>query len=298
MADDTDADQATNDTNIFDSMKQMNKDAVDRQKEEKTDHSDFVEGGKPIDKGNTNDESEKDKEMDEKNDKKNSTETVSPTKALVGTKPSEPPGAGTTDAMKPMSNAEYTVVVHTDPAIEYDCPTKDGNWTHNNVLAGTLTGSMTSGPGCYVRFTFTGDSVTMYGGTGPKFGVFQCSTTGSDDLWEATGAWNAFGQSNFFKAYQGSCTIAGLGYSRHQITLTNSPHNPKSLVFTGLMYRTNKTAVQWAAPQFDACCPAYTFPEGATTTISKGAAKPTTPGSQEGNSAVGEFNWKSIVTIL
>ncbi|KAK4050260.1 hypothetical protein OIV83_003581 [Microbotryomycetes sp. JL201] len=290
----------SDDTGKNASIQDMIPDAAKQPSEE--DNTDFIQGGKQIG-GETDKDKNKDKDRETDDDHphsddKNTTKTMQVSALEDATRPREPPGAGSTDAMKPISNSDYTVVVHTDPSIEYDCPTKDGNWTHNNVLAGTLTGSITSGPGCYVRFTFTGDAVTMYGGTGPKFGVFQCSTTGSEDLWEATGAWNAFGQTNFFKAYQGSCTIAGLGYSRHQVTLTNSPHNPKSLVFTGLMFRTNRSAVQWAAPQFDACCPAYTFPEGATTTISEGNAKPTTPGSQEGNTSIENFNWKSILAIV
>lgn len=61
----------------------------------------------------------------------------------------------------------------------------------------------------------------MYGGTGPKAGVFGCST--SSDIWEAVGWWNAYGTATFFAAYQGSCTIAGLGFGKHTITMTNSP---------------------------------------------------------------------------
>lgn len=76
----------------------------------------------------------------------------------------------------------------------YGCPW-DGSWDHSVVLQGSLTGSTANGPGrfgacllpgirltrriphsgCYARFTFTGDSVTMYGATGPKAGVFGCS---------------------------------------------------------------------------------------------------------------------------
>ncbi|KAK4051963.1 hypothetical protein OIO90_004493 [Microbotryomycetes sp. JL221] len=252
----------TQDGNIFGEMETHLKEIKSHQDDEKAkNNNDFIEGGNVIE--------------DPKETRQEATDAKSPypTPSATGTNDAgsalasavlkktktEPPGAGGTEAMKPLSNSDYTVIVHTDPAIEYNCPTQEGNWTHNNVLPGTsITGSITSGPGCYVRFTFTGDSVTMYGGTGPKFGVFQCHT--STEVWDATGAWNAFGQTNFFKAYQGSCTIAGLGYDKHTITLTNSPR--------------------------------------ATTTLSKGGSKPTTPGSTEGNTGIGEFNWKTVTAIV
>lgn len=126
----------------------------------------------------------------------------------------------------------------------------------------------------------------MYGATGPKAGVFGCST--ASDLWKTVGWWSAYGSSSFFKPYQGSCSIRGLGYGSHTITMTNSPSgsrasaglagrtekmsscadeyrhadDPKGMYFTGLRYYTNKSEETWIAPEWSACCGGYTFPEG------------------------------------
>jgi hypothetical protein len=61
----------------------------------------------------------------------------------------------------------------------------------------------------------------MFGAIGPKAGVFGCST--SSDLWNTVGWWNAFSTTAALRPYQGTCSIKGLGYGSHTITMTNSP---------------------------------------------------------------------------
>lgn len=148
-----------------------------------------------------------------------------------------PPAPATSGPMVPSSNANETTLVHTDAALIYACPLpKDkGSWSHASVL-GDFTASEATGAGCNVKFAFTGsslppfspgaielmiaagDSVTMYGATGTEAGVFGCSVTAL-----ASGWWNAFGTANYFVPYSGSCTLAGLGFGKHTVTMTNDP---------------------------------------------------------------------------
>lgn len=38
-----------------------------------------------------------------------------------------------------------------------------------------------------------------------------------------TGWWNAYGASNTYKPFQGSCAMQGLGWDDHTVQLVNSP---------------------------------------------------------------------------
>ncbi|ORY63693.1 hypothetical protein BCR35DRAFT_334797 [Leucosporidium creatinivorum] len=196
--------------------------------------------------------------------------------------------------MQGSSDAEETVIVHSDSSLEYGCP-QNGTWSHSQVLSGSLTASTVDGAGCYVSFTFTGDSVQMFGATGPKAGVFGCST--SSDIWQAVGWWSAFGTTPYFASYQGSCTIAGLGFGKHTITMTNSPSE--------LHLLPRFSAVTWAAPEWSGCCPVYTFPDGAATTVepssgSTESASPTattTASTSTVSPAATSYEWKSILGV-
>ncbi|GAA5941515.1 hypothetical protein JCM3775_005099 [Rhodotorula graminis] len=114
----------------------------------------------------------------------------------------------------------------------------------------------------------------IYGASGTDGGVFGCSVSASNRNY--TGWWNAYGASNTYKPFQGSCAMQGLGWDDHTVQLVNSPYQPGKIWFTGLRYSTNKTEIPWETHSWDACCAGYTFPDGVATTVE---SKPTATGS-------------------
>lgn len=78
------------------------------------------------------------------------------------------------------------------------------------------------------------------------------------------------------------------------------------MYFTGLRYTTNQSAVTYAAPEWSACCAAYTFPDGAVTTISEGSAGSTSTSagssasgasSSSSSSAAVDYDWKTVLGV-
>ncbi|PRQ78196.1 hypothetical protein AAT19DRAFT_9264 [Rhodotorula toruloides] len=228
----------------------------------------------------------------------------------TGTNPATAPWATkTSGGMAAFSDDLTTIVVHTDSSIEYGCPLAGDSWQQES-LTDSLTAHTATGKGCYMKYTFTGDSVQVYGATGVQAGVFGCSIGTS--LWNATGWWNAYGSGNHFQPYAGSCQMQGLGYDSHEIQLVNSPNEPKKLYFTGapavlvakpsrpsqpspslagLRFTTNKTQTVWETHSWSACCAGYTFPQGVGTIVSVAPSATGSSGSSVGGLSTGTFGF-------
>ncbi|GAA5912397.1 hypothetical protein JCM8208_005154 [Rhodotorula glutinis] len=190
------------------------------------------------------------------------------------------PWATSTTGMQPYKDEEDTVVVHSDGGITYACPNKGDEWVVED-LTDSLSAHTATGAGCYMSYSFKGESsssspasLSSNGATGTDGGVFGCSVSASNRNF--TGWWNAYGASNTFKPFQGSCAMQGLGWDDHTVQLVNSPYQPGKVWFTGLRYSTNKTEIPWETHSWDACCAGYTFPEGVATTVE---SKPSATGS-------------------
>ncbi|GAA5852454.1 hypothetical protein JCM9279_003453 [Rhodotorula babjevae] len=197
------------------------------------------------------------------------------------------PWATSTTGMQPYKDEDDTVVVHSDGGITYACPNKGDEWVVED-LTDSLSAHTATGAGCYMSYSsvrFAVDDLTRRsvraddvpradGATGTDGGVFGCSVSASNRNY--TGWFNAFGASNTYKPFQGSCAMQGLGWDDHTVQLVNSPYQPGKVWFTGLRYSTNKTEIPWETHSWDACCAAYTFPEGVATTIE---SKPSATGS-------------------
>ncbi|GAA5878271.1 hypothetical protein JCM3774_001136 [Rhodotorula dairenensis] len=176
----------------------------------------------------------------------------------------------TSGGMQQASDGQDTIVLHTDPSLSYGCPKKGDSWQQEK-LTDSLTAHTATGPGCWMRYTFQGDSVQVYGASGLQAGVFGCSVNAGPT--NVSGWWNAFGSANFYQPYRGSCSIQGLGYDKHTVQLANSPYQPKKVYFTGLHVTTNKSQPIWENLKWEGCCQQFTFPEGVATSI--GASAPT-----------------------
>ncbi|BGP33555.1 hypothetical protein JCM10296v2_005359 [Rhodotorula toruloides] len=207
----------------------------------------------------------------------------------TGTNPATAPWATkTSGGMAAFSDDLTTIVVHTDSSIEYGCPLEGDSWQQES-LTDSLTAHTATGKGCYMKYTFTGDSVQVYGATGVQAGVFGCSIGTS--LWNATGWWNAYGSGNHFQPYAGSCQMQGLGYDSHEIKLVNSPNEAKKLYFTGLRFTTNKTQTVWDTHSWSACCAGYTFPQGVGTVVSVAPSATGSSGSSVDGLSTGTFGF-------
>ncbi|GAA6024546.1 hypothetical protein JCM11491_000601 [Sporobolomyces phaffii] len=161
--------------------------------------------------------------------------------------------------------------VATANGFTFECPNKRDAW--QDVTVGKeLQAKVAQGPGCYMDYTFTGDSIQIYGTTGTEAGIFGCFVT--TPQWNASGWWDAGGGATLQNAYQGSCKMQGLGYGEHTVRLVNSPEDPKKLYFTGVRYSTNETQVPWSARKWDGCCPVVTWPDGKSPVIEIGGASP------------------------
>ncbi|GEM08593.1 hypothetical protein Rt10032_c06g2610 [Rhodotorula toruloides] len=211
----------------------------------------------------------------------------------TGTNPATAPWATkTSGGMAAFSDDWTTIVVHTDSSIEYGCPLAGDSWQQES-LTDSLTAHTATGKGCYMKYTFTGDSVQ----TAPQ--VFRpaflaaresCRRVGTS-LWNATGWWNAYGSGNHFQPYAGSCQMQGLGYDSHEIQLVNSPNEPKKLYFTGLRFTTNKTQTVWETHSWSACCAGYTFPQGVGTVVSAAPSATGSSGSSVSGLSSGTFGF-------
>ncbi|KAI5474145.1 hypothetical protein MNV49_004145 [Pseudohyphozyma bogoriensis] len=200
------------------------------------------------------------------------------------------------------SNSSATTIVYSDKTLVYSCPTSNGSWTVQKI--GDMAGIVADGPGCQVQFTFTGDSIMVYGATGTEAGVFGCWVD-NNNLWG--GWWNAYGTGNWFMPYTQMCNIAGIGYGKHTVSVVNDPNSNSLLYFTGLllfphlppapalilqpsfyatglMYTTNSSIQAWADPYVQGCGPAYTFSTGEITTL-PASSDASTSGSATGTSA-------------
>ncbi|TNY20777.1 hypothetical protein DMC30DRAFT_446764 [Rhodotorula diobovata] len=200
--------------------------------------------------------------------------------SVAATMTAAAPWATSTTGMAPFSDGDDTVVVHSDVGITYACPNKGDEWVVED-LTDSLSAHTATGAGCYMSYAFKGESrrsgswlssdgMQIYGATGTEGGVFGCSVSASGRNY--TGWWNAYGASNTFQPYQGSCAMQGLGWDDHTVQLVNSPYQPGKVWFTGLRFSTNKTEIPWETHTWDACCAAYTFPDGVATTVE---SKPT-----------------------
>lgn len=78
------------------------------------------------------------------------------------------------------------------------------------------------------------------------------------------------------------------------------------MYFTGLRYSTNQSAITYAAPDWSACCAAYTFPENAVTTIESSSADPTSTSagssassasSSGSSSSTADYDWKTVLSV-
>ncbi|GAA5894367.1 hypothetical protein JCM6882_007641 [Rhodosporidiobolus microsporus] len=192
----------------------------------------------------------------------------------------------TSGAMVGYSDENTVVVVHTDPGLDYFCPDEGDEWTTED-LEDELTAHTATGVGCSVSYPFTGDSIQIC----EDAGVFGCEVDLTKDV-DSTGWWNGNGVVDTFKPYVGLCRIQGIGYDQHTIRLYNSPHEPQKVYFTGLRYATNKTQSRWEDPEWEACCGAYTFPDGvetalpiASTSSSSSSSSSSTAGSGTGSSS-------------
>ncbi|GAA5990130.1 hypothetical protein JCM10908_005836 [Rhodotorula pacifica] len=175
----------------------------------------------------------------------------------------------TSGGMQQVSDEQNTIVLHSDASLSYGCPKSGDSWQQES-LTDSLTAHTATGPGCWMRYTFQGDSVQVYGASGLQAGVFGCSVNAGPT--NASGWWNAYGSSNFYAPYRGSCKIQGLGYDKHTIQLTNSPYQPKKVYFTGLRFTTNESQPIWQSLKWEACCQQFTFPDGVATTVPASSA--------------------------
>ncbi|GAA5991941.1 hypothetical protein JCM11641_001598 [Rhodosporidiobolus odoratus] len=194
--------------------------------------------------------------------------TASVASAFLATATVSQPWATSTTAMQQYKGDNDVVLLHTDSAIEYSCPGKDDSWSTES-LTDSLTAKTATGAGCTMKFTFTGDSIQLYGATGKDAGVFGCSVDTS--VMNYTDWWSGEGSSNTYQPYQGSCTMQGIGYDKHTVQLVNSPNEPKKVYFTGLHYTVNESQNTWESLSWTACCPEYTFPDGVATTVKPAA---------------------------
>ncbi|POY73372.1 hypothetical protein BMF94_3709 [Rhodotorula taiwanensis] len=80
----------------------------------------------------------------------------------------------TTGGMTQASDDHDTIVVHSDAGVTYGCPRKTDTWQVES-LTDSLSAHVASGPGCFMRYSFTGDSIQVYGASGLQAGVFGCS---------------------------------------------------------------------------------------------------------------------------
>ncbi|GAA5893889.1 hypothetical protein JCM5296_004628 [Sporobolomyces johnsonii] len=193
----------------------------------------------------------------------------------------------TSGAMASFENDEDTIVLPDDNRITYNCPKTSDIW-QQATLTDNLEARTATGEGCYMEFTFQGDSVQIYGATGTDAGVFGCSVNTAN--WNATGWWNANAQANYFRPYQGSCSIQGLGFDTHTVQLVNTPYQPATVYFTGLRYTTNQTQTPWASYAWDGCCDAYNFPSNIPTTVTDAGTASATSAANATTSASGTSN--------
>ncbi|GAA5851709.1 hypothetical protein JCM3766R1_005680 [Sporobolomyces carnicolor] len=209
-------------------------------------------------------------------------QTDSTSTSTASTSSEAPWASARPGSMQPFSDSQTTIrVVGVSEGFTFECPKKGDSW--KDVTLGTeLHAKYAEGPGCYMEYQFTGDSIQIFGTTGTEAGIFGCFVT--TPLWNSTEWWDASGGATQTNAYAGSCQMNGLGYSEHTVRLVNSPLDPKKVYFTGLRYTTNKTQVPWSNHQWDTCCPSYTFPEGQEPTIVIGGA--TTNNATASGSAV------------
>ncbi|GAA5894377.1 hypothetical protein JCM6882_007643 [Rhodosporidiobolus microsporus] len=211
----------------------------------------------------------------------------------------------TSGGMEVSSDEDNTVVLHTDSSISYSCPTKGDEWTTES-LTDSLTAHTATGAGCTMSYTFTGDQIQVYGASGKDAGVFGCEVDLTKDL-NKTGWWNAYGVTDTFRPYQGSCRMQGLGYDKHTIKLINSPNGspltssylsdePQKVYFTGLRYTTNESQNSvWEDTKWEACCGSYTFPDGAPTTVT---TAPSSTSTKSGGSTIGGLSNQSFVFVM
>ncbi|TKA56011.1 hypothetical protein B0A53_01714 [Rhodotorula sp. CCFEE 5036] len=179
----------------------------------------------------------------------------------------------TSGGMQQSSDKQDTIILHSDASLSYGCPKSGDKWEQES-LTDSLTAHTATGAGCWMRYTFQGDSVQVYGASGLQAGVFGCSVNSGST--NTTGWWNAYGSANFYRPYSGSCSIQGIGYDKHTIQLTNSPYQPKKVYFTGLRMTTNQTQPIWETLKWEACCQKFTFPDGVATTVGASASTGTT----------------------
>lgn len=77
------------------------------------------------------------------------------------------------------------------------------------------------------------------------------------------------------------------------------------MYFTGLRYTTNQSAVTYAAPEWSGCCPVFTFPDGAATTVAPSSgstelASPTATGPSSTSTAAPaaqDYDWKTVMGV-
>ncbi|GAA6063803.1 hypothetical protein JCM10212_005966 [Sporobolomyces blumeae] len=163
----------------------------------------------------------------------------------------------TTGAMQLANDGFTTLLLPISNGLTFACPNKQDEWK-DETLGTELQAKVANGAGCYVEYTFKGDTVQIYGATGTEAGIFGCFVTAPSQ--NSTGWWDAGGLANTFEPYQGSCSIGGLGYGDHTVRLVNSPTDPKKVYFTGLRYTANKTETPWAARSWSGCCAEATWP--------------------------------------
>ncbi|KWU41185.1 hypothetical protein RHOSPDRAFT_37295 [Rhodotorula sp. JG-1b] len=175
----------------------------------------------------------------------------------------------TSGGMQQSSDKQDTIILHSDASLSYGCPKSGDKWEQES-LTDSLTAHTATGAGCWMKYTFQGDSVQVYGASGLQAGVFGCSVNSGPT--NTSGWWNAYGSANFYRPYSGSCSIQGLGYDKHTIQLTNSPYQPKKVYFTGLRITTNQSQPIWETLKWEACCQKFTFADGVATTVAASAS--------------------------
>ncbi|GAA5852188.1 hypothetical protein JCM8547_006693 [Rhodosporidiobolus lusitaniae] len=196
----------------------------------------------------------------------------------------------TAGGMEPYADQQDVVILHDDSSISYTCPNADDKWTTES-LTDSLTAKTATGAGCSATYTFTGDTIQVYGATGTDAGVFGCSVDIGSDI-NSTEWWNAYGTTNTYKPYQGACLMQGLGYDVHTIQYVNSAYEPGKIYFTGLHYTINSSQTAWETHTWAACCAEYTYPDGVATTVSAAASATST------STTVAGFETQTVVGVM
>ncbi|GAA6035619.1 hypothetical protein JCM8097_004931 [Rhodosporidiobolus ruineniae] len=219
----------------------------------------------------------------------------------------------TSGGMAASHDEQDTIVLHDDSGVVYSCPKTDDKWSVES-LTDSLTAHTALGPGCAMTYTFTGtslppqlrgsaaagggDSIQLYGATGTNAGPLGCQVDLSSDL-NATSWYQGQDTANQYRPYKGLCIMQGLGYGKHTVQLFNSPDNPGTVYFTGLHYTTNSSQTAWETRAWEGCCNDFTFPDGATTTITPDATATSTSGAGSGSSGgIGGFDGTTTTFII